>query len=677
MALTRGVKLGIGAGTLDRSISVAVDMGPRTTSGGTTINGVSLTNLQWRRATQLAVFRLQGADLSYSTTTREWQASTWIVNQARNNSSIILRNRYWRYLPPAGANIQRMIFAGGDPLTARVQLQKLDASDNSALPGVVFGAWTSEAAAQEGTTTVASFVGRATTDSNGFAQWFRLPVGRSYFIRELVPLPGYELNTTVIAVTPIRGNDSEAAQTALPLYDLGVMHNLYLDSEAGRGRVRVIKTDSQTGAGLSGSVFELRAAADIVTTYGKVRLRAGELADTLSSDASGIAESIPLYLGDYVVREVATCPNYLLNPNSFAVSLRCNDQDTGVVWVEVTVPNDPVLVSCEVEKRTIDVTSAAFRSLPQAGTIDNSALGSKEYYRYDIDFRSSSNDWADEFVLIDASDSSRPDLIRLCEIWTPVVWGDFNGRYNIWYQTNLNDKNLRYSDRLAASADPLNPANPERLMRFDTLGWRLWAEDVDSTQRRRLPVADLKLDAGEYLTALKLEFGRVEKGFTSRNTGSWVSDSSDRFYSEEAMAATGLAPLSYLVYCPAPLSPYDSYNGAEVVIASSVTAHITRNIVLADDDDDSVETRLVESFTVNSESNTAPDDESERVSEDPHTAYLRQRQQQLGGGGGLASTGDRSLLLVWTVLAALSIAAICAARVTSKHARSRQAARTG
>ncbi|MCL2746242.1 MAG: hypothetical protein FWE48_04015, partial [Coriobacteriia bacterium] len=58
LEMIRGTKLSRATSSEGRALSIALDLGPTTTSGGTTINGIALTNIEWRMAVQLAIFRI-------------------------------------------------------------------------------------------------------------------------------------------------------------------------------------------------------------------------------------------------------------------------------------------------------------------------------------------------------------------------------------------------------------------------------------------------------------------------------------------------------------------------------------------------------------------------------------------------------------------------------------------
>ena len=56
--------------------------------------------------------------------------------------------------------------------------------------------------------------------------------------------------------------------------------------------------------GLAGAVYEITAAEDIYTLDNTLRYAAGEVVDTVTTDETGLAESKPLYLGKYEIREI-------------------------------------------------------------------------------------------------------------------------------------------------------------------------------------------------------------------------------------------------------------------------------------------------------------------------------------------------------------------------------------
>ncbi|MDR1421969.1 MAG: hypothetical protein LBI64_03795 [Coriobacteriales bacterium] len=190
-----------------------------------------------------------------------------------------------------------------------------------------------------------------------------------------------------------------------------------------------------------------------------------------------------------------------------------DDSDFAQVWVQLGI-------GCEVDKDTIRRTSAAYVSLPGQEGFDN--VGREdERFRYDIDFRSTSNVPAEEFIVDDPLENiGTLDQVRLQELWTPATWGDLDGVYNVWYQTNLTDPRYDYEPGVTLSPHPATPA-------FPNTGYRLWVHYNDSsfwsevdtyrTYRHHLTVADLDLREGEYITALRFEYGSVAVGFTSKN----------------------------------------------------------------------------------------------------------------------------------------------------------------
>ena len=232
-----------------------------------------------------------------------------------------------------------------------------------------------------------------------------------------------------------------------------------------------------------------------------------------------------------------------------------------------------------VDKSTIERTSAGFVSLP-GQVVDYNNVNVEEY-KYDVNFTNgATNVRADQYTVIDNCEFVTKG-IRLTKLWTPIVTSDTNGTYNIWYQTNMTDPDTVYSD-VSATAD--NPENQlaDGTDRISTVGWKLWKQDVSTSNREQLNVDDLGLADGEFITGLMLEFGSVDTGLKTTT------------------------PLTYLVKATEPLSVV---NGADdIIIPNSAESHITRNWHngdgLKDDAEDRVETRVIPTMSFNPTSST-------------------------------------------------------------------------
>ena len=72
---------------------------------------------------------------------------------------------------------------------------------------------------------------------------------------------------------------------------------------------------------LAGATYEITAAEDIITPDGTLRYAKGMVVDTLTTDENGAAESKPLYLGKYTVRETKAPYGMVLNNTPKTVEL--------------------------------------------------------------------------------------------------------------------------------------------------------------------------------------------------------------------------------------------------------------------------------------------------------------------------------------------------------------------
>ena len=420
---------------------------------------------------------------------------------------------------------------------------------------------------------------------------------------------------------------------------------------------------------------------------------------------------VGIYLiADRNLTEVA----YTTNP--FILQIPLYSADKGFVYgVECHIKAIKARIYCEVDKDTIKRTSAAYESLPDREGINN--VG-EETYRIDVNFRSTSNISADEFVVDDPLESVSLGHIRVEGIWTPIVYGDSDGFANIWYKTNRTNDRTTYSTVSAGKV--VRPKYPNT-------GFKLWRQNVSTTRRIHLDVAELGLAKGEYITAIRLEYGAVEVGFTSMNTirtslngehrdvskgkfelpgenalkiktlsmetepmnlfagwqnmftglqniftglqnmfsfpvhaaevgplfdypnsiegnrVNWVPDPNRMDFSQGALEAKGLQPLTYMVSAP------QAMNDAEIV--SSATSRIARG-QLTDADQDAVVTRVIPTFT-----SAVPN--NPELNLDKEESFIRQAKKvgfdvtTPGGREALkraAQTGDDSNIILYLVL---------------------------
>ena len=117
----------------------------------------------------------------------------------------------------------------------------------------------------------------------------------------------------------------------------------YFDKNA-MGKIQIKKIDAETKEKLSGAVFEVRASEDIVTPDQTVRIKKGEVAETLIVGEDGTALSKKLYIGKYEIQETKQPDGYVLDPKCYEVEIKYQDQNTPVVLTEISIPNEPTKV---------------------------------------------------------------------------------------------------------------------------------------------------------------------------------------------------------------------------------------------------------------------------------------------------------------------------------------------
>ena len=69
---------------------------------------------------------------------------------------------------------------------------------------------------------------------------------------------------------------------------------------------RLTVTDQADGTPLNGASFRIVATEAVISADGTQRYTAGQVVDTLVTDADGMAESKPLYVGEFELQQVET-----------------------------------------------------------------------------------------------------------------------------------------------------------------------------------------------------------------------------------------------------------------------------------------------------------------------------------------------------------------------------------
>ena len=102
--------------------------------------------------------------------------------------------------------------------------------------------------------------------------------------------------------------------------------------------------------GLAGAVYEITAAEDIITPDNTLRYAAGEVVDTVTTDETGLAESKPLYLGKYEVREITAPTGYVLNTEVHTAELVYAGQEVEITETAADFCNERQKAAVSLDK---------------------------------------------------------------------------------------------------------------------------------------------------------------------------------------------------------------------------------------------------------------------------------------------------------------------------------------
>lgn len=242
-------------------------------------------------------------------------------------------------------------FGVNTPALGALKIKKVG-DDSKPLAGVKFGIYKDANCTQK--------VKEVTTGSDGTVTVKELDAG-TYYVKELSTVKPYVVDGLTHSV----------------IVKVSENATLELENETAKGAIRVLKTayvltgttasNTEYGQlhspkyevkGLPGCVFEVKNASDTVVA-------------TLTTDETGTAETPLLPFGTYTVQETATVTGYDLDASIYTVTLAYKDQNTPIVYAEVSATNKRIPGSIKIKKTCefFDTETMTFKFGPLAGAV--------------------------------------------------------------------------------------------------------------------------------------------------------------------------------------------------------------------------------------------------------------------------------------------------------------------
>lgn len=187
-----------------------------------------------------------------------------------------------------------------------------------------------------------------------------LPYGKGYSVVEVQAPYGYILDSTPVyfditaentseenGVTIVKAEKKNTPQKGtITVEKTGEIFSNVTSS----GEEVLLYQPEYSVNGLSGSVFEIYADADIKTPDGTVRAKKDELVATLKTNNKGTATSKLLYLGKYRVVETVAPYGTVINPEPHTVELTYSGQNEKVTNTSTSFTNDRQKVVIDLTK---------------------------------------------------------------------------------------------------------------------------------------------------------------------------------------------------------------------------------------------------------------------------------------------------------------------------------------
>lgn len=185
----------------------------------------------------------------------------------------------------------------------------------------------------------------------------KLEYGSGYSLVEVFAPYGYTLNSEPVYfdVTQDASTDEDGVTVIEVVKPNMAQKGVIKISKSGEVFSSVTETDGLyqpvfSVQGLPGAVYEITAAEDIITPDGTTRYSMGEIVDTVTTDDTGLAESKPLYLGKYEIREIKAPYGMVLNTEIRTAELVYAGQEIEITETSASFYNERQKATVSLDK---------------------------------------------------------------------------------------------------------------------------------------------------------------------------------------------------------------------------------------------------------------------------------------------------------------------------------------
>ncbi len=185
----------------------------------------------------------------------------------------------------------------------------------------------------------------------------KLEYGSGYSLVEVFAPYGYTLNSEPVYfdVTQDASTDEDGVTVIEVIKENTAQKGIIKISKSGEVFSSVSEADGLyqpvfSVQGLPGAVYEITAAEDIITPDGTTRYSKGEMVDTVTTDETGLAESKPLYLGKYKIREITAPYGMVLNEEIHTAELVYAGQEVEITETSASFYNERQKAAVSLDK---------------------------------------------------------------------------------------------------------------------------------------------------------------------------------------------------------------------------------------------------------------------------------------------------------------------------------------